>query len=59
MANGEYLSMDLKFRGRNHLFGIISFNYLMMRGEGMASEEISNCAYYFYLIIICDIYLLF
>lgn len=28
----------------------------MMRGERMASEEISNCAYYFYLIIICDIY---
>ena len=51
--------MDLKFRRQNHLFGIISFNYLVMRGERMVSEEISNCLYYFYLIIICDIYLLF
>ena len=55
----ENLSMDLKFRRQNHLFGIISFNYLVMRGERMVSEEISNCLYYFYLIIICDIYLLF
>ena len=51
--------MDLKFRRQNHLFGFISFNYLVMRGERMVSEEISNCLYYFYLIIICDIYLLF